>query len=171
MRYIAPAFDGLTFVDSDDMRGDRAYRARPYGRETRRYPIVKMRDTRGSHPLRSLGDGVLRAFQLAIKSIEAKEGFLLIDEFENGLHYSVQQDVWRFVFKVAAEFGIQVFATTHSWDCVQSFSQTALEDKNVDGVLIRVGTSVRASDRGNVIATSFSESDLARITQTDLEVR
>lgn len=40
-----------------------------------------------------MGDGMLRVLQLALKLFAAKGGFLLIDEFENGLHYSVQEKV------------------------------------------------------------------------------
>ena len=40
----------------------------------------------------------------------------LVHEVENGVHYSVLPDVWRFVFRAARVHNVQVFATTHSWD-------------------------------------------------------
>ena len=49
-----------------------------------------------------------------------KNGLLLVDEIENGLHHAVLPGVWRVVRKVAELFNVQVFATTHSFECVQA---------------------------------------------------
>jgi AAA15 family ATPase/GTPase len=43
--------------------------------------------------LRSLGDGLYRIFAISLALVNAKDGILLIDEFENGLHYSIQEDI------------------------------------------------------------------------------
>jgi predicted ATP-dependent endonuclease of OLD family len=87
------------------------------------------------------------------------------------LHYSIQSKVWELLFELAVKLNIQVFATTHSWDCIESFAKTAIDRKDVEGVLFRVGRSVRSNDKGRVIATVFDESQLSHITQADVEVR
>lgn len=94
-----------------------------------------------------------------------------MDEFENGLHYSIQEKVWAILFNIAQKLNIQVFATTHSWDCIESFSKIAHSRRDIEGVLFRVGKSVRDSDRGRVIATVFDEEALYNVTQGDVEVR
>ncbi|MEI6068025.1 MAG: AAA family ATPase [Methylococcaceae bacterium] len=160
MRIIAPEFENLTFVRNEDAPN-----------RFRRSAIVKMLNIPKPVPLNSLGDGVLRILQLALKIFSAKGGFFLIDEFENGLHYSVQEKIWALLFEMAEKLDIQVFATTHSWDCIESFSKVAIDRKDIDGVLFRVGKSVRDSDRGRVIATVFDEEALYSITQSDVEVR
>lgn len=109
--------------------------------------------------------------QIILKVLKARDGFLLIDEFENGLHYSVQPDVWRLVFELAKRYNIQVFATTHSWDCIESFAQVAKEREDLEGVLFRMGRSVRKSDNGKVIATEFDEDELYNLTKDKIEVR
>jgi AAA15 family ATPase/GTPase len=114
---------------------------------------------------------MLRILQLVLKLLSAKGGFLLIDEFENGLHYSVQEKVWTLLFDTAKKLDIQIFATTHSWDCIESFTKVAVARKDVDGVLFRMGRSVRTSDNGRMIATVFDKVALANITQADVEVR
>jgi AAA15 family ATPase/GTPase len=120
----------------------------------------------------ALGDDALQIeLQLVLKIFPAKGGFLLIDEFENGLHFSIQEKVWELLFEMAQKLDIQIFATTHSWDCIESFVNTAIARKDVEGVLFRVGRSVRKSDRGQVIATVFDEDALYNITQADVEVR
>ena len=114
---------------------------------------------------------MLRVLQLALKLFAAKGGLLLIDEFENGLHYSVQEKEWGLLFEVAERHNIQIFATTHSWDCIESFTKVAVARTETDGVLFRLGRSVRTSDQGRVIATVFDEAALQNITQQDVEVR
>jgi predicted ATPase len=163
LRTITPEFEGLTFV-----RNDEAYNAR---RTLTRSAKVRLSNYNRPVPLNSLGDGMLRVLQLVLKVFPARGGLLLIDEFENGLHYSVQEKVWAFVFDLAVKLDIQVFATTHSWDCIESFASVAACREDVEGVLFRVGRSVRTSDRGRIIATVFEEDQLRNITQAEVEVR
>jgi AAA15 family ATPase/GTPase len=47
--------------------------------------------------LKSMGDGITRLFQIILSLVNAKDGLLLIDEFENGLYWSVQPKVWDIV--------------------------------------------------------------------------
>lgn len=164
MRIIAPEFEDLTFVRSPDTR--------PALRSSfQRSAKVKLSDVPRPVPLYSLGDGMLRVLQLALKLFSAKGGFLLIDEFENGLHYSVQEKIWALLFEMAEQLDIQVFATTHSWDCIESFTKAAIARQDIDGVLFRIGRSARTSDSGRLIATVFDEEALAHVTQADMEVR
>lgn len=121
-------------------------------------------------PLKSMGEGIARVFQIMLSIPAAKDGFLLIDEFENGLHYSVQERVWDLIFKLAKKFNIQVFATTHSWDCIESFAKVANE-KPEQGVLFRVAQSARPQDNGKTIAIEYSEDDLLQMTKSNFEVR
>lgn len=113
----------------------------------------------------------MRILQFVLKIFSAKGGFFLIDEFENGLHYTVQEKIWELLFDMAQKLDIQVFATTHSWDCIESFSKVATSNKSSQGVLFRIGKSAKTSDRGRVIATIFDESELQTITQADMEIR
>jgi AAA15 family ATPase/GTPase len=164
LKIISKEFEDLTFVRNDE-------HIPAMHRDFRRSAKVKMSDTPRPVPLNSLGDGMLRVLQLVLKVFSAKDGFLLIDEFENGLHFSVQKKVWSLLFEQAKKLNIQIFATTHSWDCIESFAKVAIARQDVEGVLFRVGTSVRDSDRGRVIATVFDEQALFNITQADVEVR
>ncbi|MCF7969692.1 MAG: AAA family ATPase [Methylococcaceae bacterium] len=160
LRIVLPEFEDLSFVNDTSNK-------KPSHR------LAKVKITKLPRPvsLNSLGDGMLRILQLVLKVFSAKGGFLLIDEFENGLHYSVQEKVWTLLFTLAKDLEIQIFATTHSWDCIESFSKVATENKTTEGVLFRVGKSVRSSDEGRVIATVFDKEQLYNITQSDVEVR
>lgn len=168
LQIVLPEFEDLTFIDDASNHG---LHKNNYLLKSHRLAKVKISNLPRPVPLNSLGDGMLRILQLVLKVFSAKNGFLLIDEFENGLHYSVQEKVWALLFKLSKSLNIQIFATTHSWDCIESFSKVACENRNVEGVLFRVGKSVRESEKGHVIATVFDEEQLYDITQSDVEVR
>ncbi len=70
-------------------------------------------------PLGSNGEGMRRLLALALSLVNARNGILLIDEIDTGLHYSIMGDMWRLVAQTAQRYNIQVFATTHSFDCVR----------------------------------------------------
>ena len=116
-------------------------------------------------PLRSFGDGLNRLFAIIPSLLEARGGLLLIDEFENGLHHSVQLKVWQTIFQLARDLNVQVFATTHSRDTVETF-QHAAADSPEDGILLRL-----AHRDDNVIPTVFVEQELAVATRRWIEVR
>jgi predicted ATP-dependent endonuclease of OLD family len=116
-------------------------------------------------PLRSFGDSVNRLFGIVLSLVTAKDGLLLIDEVENGLHHSVQYDVWKTIFALAQRLNVQVLATSHSWDTIEAFQKAAGETPE-DGVLVRL---LRRGD--DVIATVFDEEDLRIVTRDKIEVR
>ena len=74
-------------------------------------------------PLISMGDGMRHILTIAMASVTVENGFLLVDEIETGLYYEAQTDMWRFIFEIAKELNVQVFATTHSWDCINIIYQ------------------------------------------------
>lgn len=152
----------LTIIDSDilavSMVGGE-------GSRQMRTAIVRSKAFARPVPLRSFGDGLNRLFGIILSLVNAKDGLLLIDEFENGMHHSVQLDVWRGIFRLAKLLKVQVFATSHSWDAVESFQKAAAEDPE-EGLLIRL------SKKGDaVIPTLFREQELAVAAREKIEVR
>ena len=69
-------------------------------------------------PIGFMGDGIGRLLSMALAFHNAKDGSILIDEIENGLHYSVLPDIWKNLNTLSQEFNVQVFATTHSYECM-----------------------------------------------------
>jgi len=146
-----------------------------HGVKPNRYPRVKHKSNANPIPLRSLGEGLPRALGMALALVNAKNGWLLIDEFEIGLYHRIQADLWRMVFKLARELKIQVFATTHSLDCVKAFqeaaaedqNETATEDQNAEAMLIRLARG----KNGQIRAVPYDEEELAIATEQNIEVR
>ena len=71
-------------------------------------------------PLPVMGAGMTHVTRVVLAAATVPGGIVLVDEIENGLHHSVLPDVWRVVGKVAEQFNVQVFATTHSFECVEA---------------------------------------------------
>ena len=131
----------------------------------RRVGMARTKNTDHPVSLRSFGGGMNRMFRIALSLVRAGGGILLVDEFENGLHYSVQPDAWRMVFKLARDLDVQVFATTHSMDTIRSFAQVAISSEDT-GVLIRLNR------RGDVIMPiTYTEEELAIAYRHAIEVR
>lgn len=132
-----------------------------------RVVVARLGDSRQARPLRSLGEGAQRAFELALGLACAQSGFLLLDEFENGLHYSIHEALWGFIFEAATQQDIQVFATTHSLDCIRAFQRAAAGHPE-HGMLIRL---YRSREDGQIRATLFDEEDLEAVAESAIEVR
>lgn len=103
-----------------------------------RYIIIRLRESDQPVPLRSLGDGATRLFSIALAITASRNGLILIDEIENGMHYSILESFWTLIFRLAREHGSQIVATTHSWDCVQRFASVAANSAAHDGFLYRL---------------------------------
>lgn len=139
--------------------------AHPFGRQR----MVQVLLEGGSRPLplRHLGDGMARIFALALALENARDtGQLLVDEIENGIHYTGLPRLWRFVFEAAARHGVQVFATTHSWDCVQAFQAAAADHGDADSTLIKL-----FEEDGGVRAAVLRDEELAIVARDRIEVR
>ena len=136
-----------------------------------RIAIVKLKGESKGIPLKSFGEGMSRLLQIFLHAFKARGGYLMIDEFENGLHYSIQEEVWKKLFKLEKELNIQVFATTHSEDTVKAFCKVSLADDEVDGKLISLGRSAAIADNGKILADVYDEKTLAWIVQSGMEVR
>jgi len=83
-------------------------------------------------PINVLGNGITSLLSVISIISDNPGGVILMDEIENGLHYSSQKILWEAIFKSAKEFNTQVFATTHSIECIKAFSDACdLPDDNI----------------------------------------
>ena len=75
-------------------------------------------------PANLMGGGFAKLLGVAMAMLDSQHGIVLIDEIENGLHYSVQQKLWDAVFNWATALDVQVFATSHSNECIKAFNNS-----------------------------------------------
>ena len=159
---IGGEVERLDFVyDSQNSERTRSFRQRE-GRK----PIVRIKPSKESVPLKRYGDGALRLLGIALALGNSRGGFLLVDEIENGIHYSVQTDMWRMIFELAIQFNVQILATTHSSDCVRSFARAAVKNKAVDGELVRLNVFDDV-----LYADPYSEQQVADAAENSIDLR
>ena len=114
-------------------------------------------------PLSVMGEGMSRLTSLVLAVYDTPEGVVLIDEVENGLHHKVLPDVWQAIDKASKKSNTQVFATTHSRECVRTAHEALVED---DFRLHRL----EANDDDNRCVTYDPES-IASAIKFNFEVR
>lgn len=153
LRFVEPKVRDLRYISDPESGVD--------------LPYLKIDGERGRTPLASMGDGLTHLFHIALAMANASCGILLIDEFENGLHWEVQEQLWKALFDAAGRFGVQVFATTHSNDCIQAFVEARR------GFLDYIASYVyRLERRGkDVHAHEFSPQGLEAAIRQGIEVR
>ena len=142
--------------------GDTSQRGSAQGRRV----IVKMAGETTPVPLQSLGDGATRLLGVALAIANSRNGFLLIDEAENGIHHSIQQDFWKLVLQAAEKYKVQVLATTHSWDCVVGFAKAMRNRDDADGVYVRLEKGAYG-----MRAVEYSRENLAAAAKYGIETR
>ena len=69
-------------------------------------------------PIPLMGEGMSRLLSIVLSIMNAGDGTILIDEIENGLHHSILEKIWEAIALAARKSNAQIFATTHSWECV-----------------------------------------------------
>ena len=142
LRIINQDINRIRFIDTNE------------GRNSERIAVVTVKGSDKRYRLSSMGDGINRILTIILALLNCKDGVLLLDEFETGLHYSVQDQLWEIVFMLSEKLNVQVFVTTHSNDCVGSFART---NKSGVGQLIRL-----VNHEGSIIPTILDDTEELR---------
>jgi predicted ATPase len=129
--------------------------------------LLRLDDQEQPIPLGSMGDGMRRILATVASLVSVGKGTLLVDEIDTGLYYAVLKDMWRLILETAHKQNAQVFATTHSWDCVKAFQQALDEFHDSEfGRLIRLE---RTDDQ--IKAVPYLPGELSIAMEQDIEVR
>lgn len=136
--------------------------------DERRYIQVIEHKSLGLMPLSLYGDGLKKVITLANSIVQSKNGILLIDEVETGIHVSAMNRVFSWLVTACKKFNIQLFITTHSLETLDQFLLCDKEIISSDSV--RVVTLVKK--HSNTIARILSgEKALKARNNYDMELR
>jgi len=125
-----------------------------------------LKDYQEPVPLPLLGDGTRRLASLILAICTAQGGVVLVDEIENGIHHSVMKDMWSAVAEAASLFNTQVFATTHSQECLVA-AHEAFKERNA--YRFRLHRLDRLN--GEIAAATYDRESLEGALSIPLEVR
>jgi hypothetical protein len=127
--------------------------------------IVKRRGMERPIPIGSLGDGVWRMLVMAIAITQCRGGVLLVDEIDTGLHHSIMSEMWQLIYNTAKELDVQVFATTHSYDCVYSLAPLCASADEQNPI------TVQRIEHGKSAAIPYALNQVRIAAEHQIEVR
>lgn len=133
---------------------------------TRNGFVVRLSEGNQRIPIGSMGDGIWRMLGLTLAIVNARNGILLVDEIDTGLHFSAMSDMWKLIWKTAKRLDVQVFATTHNSDCWSSLATIAnAESPSEDGI------TIQRIERGKSTGVVFNERQIVIAAERGIEVR
>jgi hypothetical protein len=128
--------------------------------------LVGLKGRKRRVPLSTMGEGMRRMLALALGLAHARDGILSVDDIDTGLHWSVMRDMWALVIETAERLDVQIFATTHSLDCLRG-----LKDAVENDAYLKQHVCVHKVDMALREAVTFSADDLSIAIDQEIEVR
>jgi hypothetical protein len=157
MKILEPSLERIAHIGSIDSRA--------FYSKSREGIVLKLADAPTRIPIGSMGDGMWRLLSLTLSAVRCAGGVLLVDEIDTGLHYSTLTKMWKLILDTANRLDIQVFATTHSIDCVRALAATSEHSPFCQDIM------VHRVERGKKMPVSFDGSEVVAAVQQDLEIR
>ena len=119
-------------------------------------------------PINVLGDGVRKVLAVILSIYRCRNGVLIIDELDNGLHFSVMPQLWEVILYMCRKHHTQIFASTHNMDLVKSLVKAAGQSAQTPQV---AAYKLIRKDDDELVALRYSAEELAYAIGQGMEVR
>ncbi len=126
---------------------------------------AKVPSIRERLPIGVVSSGIAKLLSILLAVADARDGVVMVDEIENGIHYERLPAVWATLFKFCSENKVQLFAATHSWECLKAISET-LKDQETDFCLLRT-----EKEDGSCTVRQFDGKRLEAALDEDVDIR
>lgn len=100
-------------------------------------------------PLNFLGDALNKTADIMLRMVNHPNCLILIDEIENGIHWTNHEKFWTVLFQLANKFEVQIFATSHSGEMINAFKNVAIKEKIEDAAYFEM---IRSARSGEIVA-------------------
>lgn len=121
----------------------------------------------GRVPFASLGEGSWRLLGISMNLAWLLAGdVILIDELDTGLHHSTLVKVWKLILTVARKRELQIFATSHSQDCLRALAELHAQEPELTSDFM-----LHYVDKDEPRARSFTAAEVEVAIAHDLELR
>jgi predicted ATPase len=117
-------------------------------------------------PLPMMGEGIGRLLTILLAISASENGLVLVDEIDTGFHYSAIENMWTAVAKLARDMNVQVFATTHSWECLKAAHESFSKSETYDFRLHRLDMI-----KGKVESTTYDAEMVTTALASGMELR
>ncbi len=130
-------------------------------------PSAKVIDREKYQVINEFGDGLKHYISIICSLYACENGYLFIDEIDNGIHYTQLDNLWEIILTISKDQNVQVFATTHSKECIESYAKVAkkLKDEEI------TYTILTKLDDGSIDAGVYTSSMLINTIDQEHEVR
>ena len=120
-------------------------------------------------PISMSGDGIRRMINIISSILDVDYHIVMIDEIDNGLHYSAHKLIWRTILKFAQQRDIQLFVTTHNIDCLLGL-KNAMEENPEFQALTNVYNIAKTKAKG-FKSYRYSYNELKEAIEQEIEIR
>ncbi len=117
-------------------------------------------------PLPIMGDGMVQIARIVLAISSMPGGVVLIDEIENGLHHSVLPQIWKVIRETAKRFNTQIFATTHSYECIET-AEDVFKSSDDDAFLLHRLDSIETETR----CVTYEKETMETAIRHNMEIR
>jgi len=130
-------------------------------------PECKLKGKNEYRYINEFGDGLKHYISIICSLYACEDGYLFIDEIDNGIHYTQLDKLWEIILEIADEQNVQVFATTHSKEAIESYARVAkrLKDEEI------TYTILTKLEDNSIDAGVYSASMLINTIDQEHEVR
>ncbi len=127
---------------------------------------IMLRNTGKFINFSELGDGTKHFVNMIIVLSSNKNTTIYLDEIDNGIHHSKLDELWEVILKTSKQLNVQVFATTHSKECIESYARVAKKLQDAEIALIELGKKDK-----NIDSIVFDYNGIMHHIEQKLEVR
>ena len=122
-------------------------------------------------PINMLGDGIRKLLNIITSLYECKNGAIFIDEIDNGMHFSSLSSLWKAIIKTATLLNVQVFATTHSIESLQSLNKVLSDSDCAESKQDIMCYSLRHLPSDELKAYEYPYEKFEYVIQQEIEIR
>ncbi|MDQ8193659.1 AAA family ATPase [Coraliomargarita sp. SDUM461004] len=121
-------------------------------------------------PFTQMGQAFARALHIYCEIFAHHPDILIIDEIENGLYHEGLDDFWRGLLQILEDRQVQLFATTHSRECMESAQRANVNMPAPTSLrYLRLDRDVEQPEK--IIGTTFDSETMATAIQFGDEMR
>lgn len=122
-------------------------------------------------PINILGDGIRKILSIILNINACRDGILLIDEVDNGFHFTSMTSLWQTILSTASECNTQIFVTTHNIDSLKSLNMVL--NKQPDSKMKQDISAYKLmkKDNAELVALRYGFEEFSHMMSNDIEIR